>query len=52
MAAVLMSRYGPGACPLSEAINGQFLWFTFVHPPNARSDMDDVIEAFGKLLRS
>ncbi len=43
-------RYGTGACPRSEAINEQFLWFTFVHPPNARSDMDDVIEAFGKVL--
>jgi perosamine synthetase len=45
-------RYGTGTCPRSEEINAQFLWFTFVHPPNSRSDMDDVVEAFGKVLPS
>jgi dTDP-4-amino-4,6-dideoxygalactose transaminase len=45
-------RYGTGACPRSEAINAEFLWFTPVHPPNDRRDMDDVAEAFGKILGS
>jgi dTDP-4-amino-4,6-dideoxygalactose transaminase len=45
-------RYGPGACPRSEEINGQFLWFAPVHPPNTRNDMDDVVKAFGKVLRA
>ena len=43
--------YGTGTCPRSEEINRQFLWFTHVHPPNNRSDMDDVVRAFGKVLR-
>jgi perosamine synthetase len=43
--------YGRGACPRSEEINNQFLWFTFVHPPNCRNDMDDVAKAFGKILQ-
>jgi dTDP-4-amino-4,6-dideoxygalactose transaminase len=45
-------QYGTGACPRSEAINDQFLWFAFVHPPNDRSDMDDIASAFGKVLRA
>ncbi len=45
-------RYGRGACPRSEAINDQFLWFACVHPPNARNDMDDVVSAFAKVLRA
>ena len=43
-------RYGTGSCPRSEAINRRFLWFPFVHPPNRRDDMDDVVRAFDKLL--
>jgi perosamine synthetase len=43
-------QYGRGACPRSEEINDQFLWFGFVNPPNARNDMDDVASAFGKIL--
>jgi perosamine synthetase len=45
-------RYGTGTCPRSEEINKQFLWFTCVHAPNNRSDMDDVVTAFGKVLRA
>jgi dTDP-4-amino-4,6-dideoxygalactose transaminase len=45
-------RYGPGTCPRSEEINRRFLWFAFVHAPNTKRDMDDVAEAFGKVLRA
>jgi perosamine synthetase len=45
-------QYGPGTCPRSEAINEQFLWFTYVHAPNTRSDMDDVSRAFGRVLHA
>jgi perosamine synthetase len=43
-------RYGTGACPRSEEINGQLLWFLHVNPPNTREDMDDVVRAFDKVL--
>ena len=45
-------HYGTGTCPRSEEINRQFLWFTHVHPPNNRGDMDDVVKAFRKVLRA
>ena len=45
-------RYGSGTCLRSEEINRQFLWFSFVHPPNTRSDMDDVARAFEKAFRT
>lgn len=45
-------RYGTGTCPRAEAINRQFLWFAFIHPPNTRQDMDDVVRAFDKILLS
>ena len=43
-------RYGTGACPLSEELNRQFIWFRFVNPPNTTEDMDDVAAAFEKVL--
>lgn len=43
-------NYGTGALPRSERINRELLWFAFVHPPNVRRDMDDVIHAFEKIL--
>lgn len=43
-------KYGHGACPRSEAINKQFIWFKFIHPPNTKRDMDDVAAAFQKIL--
>jgi perosamine synthetase len=43
-------RYGTGACPRSEEINRKFVWFAHVHPPNTRSDMDDVANALAKVL--
>lgn len=43
-------RYGDGACPRSEEINAEFVWFPFVHPPNTRDDMDDVVRAVDKVL--
>jgi dTDP-4-amino-4,6-dideoxygalactose transaminase len=42
--------YGTGACPRSEELNRQLLWFLHVHPPNTREDMDDVVRAFDKVL--
>ena len=43
-------RYGPGTCPRSEALNRQLLWFCFVHPPQTRMDMEDVVLAFERVL--
>jgi len=43
--------FGPGACPRSEAINRQLIWFGFVHPPQTCEDMDDVAHAFEVVLR-
>ena len=40
----------PAACPRSEQINREFVWFQAVHPPNTRADMDDVVEAIDKVL--
>ena len=40
----------PAACPRSEQINREFVWFAAVHPPNTRADMDDVVEAIDKVL--
>jgi perosamine synthetase len=47
----LFARRGAGRCPRSEAINREFVWFPFVHPPNGGEDMDDAIEAMTKVLR-
>ena len=49
----VFSRRGtvrPAACPRSEQINREFVWFAAVHPPNTREDMDDVVEAIDKVL--
>lgn len=43
-------RPGTRACPRSEALNREFVWFGFIHPPNAAADMDDAIEAVAKIL--
>ncbi|MBP9855341.1 MAG: DegT/DnrJ/EryC1/StrS family aminotransferase, partial [Candidatus Omnitrophica bacterium] len=43
-------KYGTGACLLSEKMNQEFIWFKYVNHPNSRSDMDDVIKAFEKVL--
>jgi len=45
-------RYGPGTCPRSEAINREFLWFPFIHPPNGPCDMDDAADAIEKIFAS
>jgi perosamine synthetase len=45
-------QYGRGTCPRSEAINREFLWFTFLNPPNTPTDMDDAAEAIDKILGS
>lgn len=42
--------YGRGTCPRSEAINGEFLWFPFINPPNAPRDMDDAADAVDKIF--
>jgi perosamine synthetase len=44
------ARYGTGTCPQSEAINRQFVWFPFIHPPNDRADMDDAADAVAKIF--
>jgi dTDP-4-amino-4,6-dideoxygalactose transaminase len=48
----LFSRRAPrfGVCPRSEALNRDFLWFSLIHPPNTRQDMDDVVTAVEKIL--
>ncbi len=38
------------ACPRSVATNRELLWFGYVHPPNTREDMDDVLRAFARVL--
>ena len=43
-------NYGTGACPVSERINRELVWFSYVHPPNSQDDMNDVVEAFEKVL--
>ena len=48
---VTNAQYGKGTLPVSEGINTQFIWFKFINPPNTKSDMDDVISAFKKVLR-
>jgi len=40
-----------GACPRSDAVNRELFWFSFIHPPNGRDDMDDVVRAVEKVLR-
>ena len=45
-------RYGKGTCPRSEAINREFVWFPFIHPPNGRDDMDDAADAFTKIFET
>lgn len=40
-----------GACPRSDAINRELFWFGFIHPPNRREDMEDVVRAVRKVLR-
>lgn len=42
--------YGSGACPRSEALNREFLWFPFIHPPNGAADMDDAADAVKKIF--
>jgi len=44
-------KYGTGACPRSEEINKQFVWFKFINPPNTQEDMEDVVRAFEKVLK-
>ncbi len=50
----LFARRGPGhgkgTCPRSEAINREFVWFPWIHPPNDRADMDDAADAVDKIL--
>jgi dTDP-4-amino-4,6-dideoxygalactose transaminase len=43
-------RYGTGACPRSEAINREFVWFPFINPPNGVDDMDDAADAIEKIF--
>jgi len=43
-------EYGTGTLPRSEKINKQFLWFKYINSPNTKSDMDDVVRAFNKIL--
>jgi len=43
-------RYGRGACPRSEALNREFLWFPFINPPNGVADMDDAADAVEKIF--
>jgi perosamine synthetase len=43
-------RYGRGTCPRAEAINAEFLWFTFLNPPNTPRDMDDAADAVDKIF--
>lgn len=40
-----------GACPRSDAVNRELFWFSFIHPPNTRDDMSDVVRAVQKVLR-
>lgn len=42
--------YGTGACPISEAVNKEFIWFKYVNPPNTEEDMNDVVKAFDVVL--
>ncbi|HEY0157942.1 MAG TPA: DegT/DnrJ/EryC1/StrS family aminotransferase [Thermoanaerobaculia bacterium] len=42
--------YGRGTCPRAEQLNDEFLWFTFINPPNAPRDMDDVADALEKIF--
>jgi len=42
--------YGKGTCPRSEALNREFVWFPWIHPPNDRGDMDDAADAVDKVL--
>jgi len=37
-------------CPRSEAINREFVWLPFIHPPNTREDMEDAVKAIEKVL--
>jgi len=46
----LFVRRSRDACPRSVAINEELLWFSHLHPPNTRDDMDDVLRAFAKVL--
>lgn len=48
----LFARRDPRRCPRSEALNREFVWFGFIHPPNEAEDMDDAIEAVAKVLAS
>jgi dTDP-4-amino-4,6-dideoxygalactose transaminase len=43
-------QYGTGACPRSEALNRELLWFPIVNPPNAPEDMDDAVAAVEKIF--
>jgi dTDP-4-amino-4,6-dideoxygalactose transaminase len=42
--------YGRGTCPRAEQINREFLWFTFINPPNGPRDMDDAADALEKIF--
>jgi len=42
--------YGRGTCPRSEQVNDEFLWFTFINPPNGPRDMDDAADALEKIF--
>jgi dTDP-4-amino-4,6-dideoxygalactose transaminase len=42
--------YGRGTCPRAERVNDEFLWFTFLNPPNGPADMDDAADAVDKIL--
>jgi perosamine synthetase len=39
-----------GACPRSDAVNRELFWFSIIHPPNTRDDMEDVVRAVRKVL--
>jgi len=43
-------RYGAGTLPRSEAIKKEFLWFKYINAPNTLEDMQDVVDAFTKIL--
>ena len=48
----LVKRYGTGSLPISEAINKNFLWFKFIHPPNNKKQMNFIISTFKKILHN
>jgi len=44
-----IANYGPGACPVAEAVQGELLISEHIRLPNTQEDLQDIVEAVQKI---